>query len=185
MPEESAKWATQIECLNFRATTLTQTLYFDHLPYSGESQDCGLLSDQSVYVGIIELCNRPALSTYQELARVRTARITTSYKGIQRIEAMHQVRLDQEFKGSVYSWRRGSTSFPIEAVKNLVGACRLVAVPDQLEDASAQAGEAQSAGAADQFGALERHFDTIIVVVVRRGEVNCGRRTIHGEQPVL
>jgi hypothetical protein len=178
-PGESTKQITQAEGLTIRATTLTKTLYFDHLPYRRESQGCRLLSNQSVYVGIIELCNRPALTANQKLACVRTARITTSYKGIQGIETMHQIRLDQKLKGPVYSWRCGSTPFPIEAVKNLVGTCRFMAIPDQLENATAQSCQAQTAGTADQFSALERHFDTIIVVVVCRGEVNCGRYPVH------
>jgi hypothetical protein len=176
---------TQIEGSTIFAATLTKTLYFDHLPYRRKSQACCLLSNQSVYVGIIEFCNGPTLTANQELARVRTARITTSYKGIQGVETMHQIRLDQKLKGPVYGWRRGSTSFPIETVENLVGSCRLVAIPDQFEDATAQAGQAQTAGVADQFGTLERHFDAIIVVVVCRGKVNCGRCTVHGEQLVL
>jgi hypothetical protein len=49
---------------------LTKTLYFDHLTDGGESQDGGFLSDQSVYVGIVQFCDRPTLTANKELSGV-------------------------------------------------------------------------------------------------------------------
>lgn len=160
-------------------TTLTKALNFDHLSNGSESQHGGLFSNESVYIGIIEFCNGATLTTDQELPRMRTARITASDEGIQGIQAMHQIRLDQKFEGSVYSWRCGSSSFPIEAIENLIGTCWLVTAPDELENPPAQPGQAQVSCLADQFGAFECRLDTVIVVVMRWREVDCGGRTIH------
>jgi hypothetical protein len=164
------------------AAVLTKTLYFDHLTDGGKSQDRRLLSDQSVYLGIIEFCDRPALTADEELSRMRTARVAAANESVQGIQAMHQVCLDQELQCPIHSRRRGSSSLPIEAIQNLISTCRLVAVPDQLEYATPQPGQAQPAVTANPFSTFERSLDTIIVVVVRRRKVNCGRCTVHGSR---
>jgi hypothetical protein len=132
--EESVERTGQSqECTLVLAAVLTKTLYFDHLPDGGESQDGSLLSDQSVYIGIVKFRDRPTLTANQELSRMRPPRVTASNKSVQGIQAVHQVCLDQELEGPVHSWRRCSASLSIEAIEDLICTCRLVAVPDQLE----------------------------------------------------
>jgi hypothetical protein len=167
-------------CALVLATILTKTLYLDHLPDSGESQDGGLLSDQSVDIGIVKFCDRPTLAANQELSGMRTSRVTASNKSVQGIQAMHQICLDQELECPVHSWRCGSAPLSIEAIKDLICPCRLVAVPDQLEYPASQPRQAQPAGTAHEFSVFERRLDTIVVVVVRRGKANCGGYTVHG-----
>lgn len=156
-----------------------ETLDFDHLADGRKAQIRRLLLDQRVDVRIIQLCDGPTLPADQELSGMGAARVRAADEGIEGVEPVHQVCLDQEIEGSVYrGWCR-SLPLAVEALKDIVGASRFMAVPYQLEDAAAEAGEAQATLAAHRFGSRDRGGDAIVVIVLGRGKSVDGGGLLH------
>jgi hypothetical protein len=80
------------------AAALTKTLYLDHLANGREPEDSRLLSDQSVDIAVIKFRDGTALSTDQELPRVRAAGIAAADESIQGIKTMYEICLNQELQ---------------------------------------------------------------------------------------
>lgn len=95
------------------ATIPAKPLNLNHLTNCCEAEHRCLFTDEGVDLGIVQLGNGAALATDQELSRMGTAGVTTTYKGIERIQAVHQVCFNQEFEGPVDRWRRGSAALAI------------------------------------------------------------------------
>ena len=98
---------------------------------------------------------------------MRTAWIRTADIGIQRIEPMHEIGIDKEFERAIDGWWRGIAPVSIQSIQDFVGPDRLVAVPDQFENALALAREPQAALPAYSPGVLQCLFDAGIVIVLR------------------
>jgi hypothetical protein len=161
------------------AAALTKTLYLDHLANGREPEDSRLLSDQSVDIAVIEFRDRTALSTDQELPRMRAARVAAADERIQGIKAMYQICLDQEFQRPIDGRRRSPSPLPIETVKNFVGTRWLVTVPDQLQYTTPEPGQTQATSPAHDLRSFDRSLDAVVVIVVRGREVDCSRCTVH------
>lgn len=114
-----------------------------------------------------------------------TAGIPAAYESVQRIQPVHEIRFDQEFQSSVDGWRCGPATFAIKAVKDIVRPCRLMASPYQLQHSPPQSRQSQATITTDLLGAPERGFNTIVVIMMRRGERCCSRCTVHGEHAEL
>jgi len=98
---------------------------------------------------------------------VRTAGIRTADIGIQGIEPMHEIGIDKEFERAIDGRWRGIGPVAVQSIQDFVGPDRLVAVPDQLENALALAREPQAALPAYSPGVFQCLFDTGIVIVLR------------------
>lgn len=61
----------------------TKSLDLYHLANRREAERAGLFADQRVYIGIIELSNRAALATDQELSGVGAARVRATDESVQ------------------------------------------------------------------------------------------------------
>ena len=72
---------------------------------------------------------------------MRAVRIRATNVGIQRIQAMNKIRLDQEFQRPIDRWRRGPFAITTQRIENIVGADRLVAVPYQLQHPAPNTGQ--------------------------------------------
>ena len=92
--------------------------------------------------------------------------IGTTDEGIQRIEPVHEAGLDQEIQCPVHCRRRRLAVGLAQAAEDVVGADRPVAVPDDLEYASPERGEAQAAIAAQPFCRAQRCVDAVVVIVL-------------------
>lgn len=92
---------------------------------------------------------------------------------------MDEVRFDQELERPIDRRRRSSSPFAVEAIQNLIGSRRLVAIPDQLENTSPQPSQAEPPRTANVFRLLKCGLHTVFVVVVSRWKMNCGRSTSH------
>ena len=87
---------------------------------------------------------------------------------------MYEIGLDEKLERPINGRRRGFSTFTIEAIQYLVGSGRLVTAPNQLEDTTSQPCQAKSSGMADTFCPFQGSLDTILVIVMRRGKVDCG-----------
>jgi len=85
---------------------------------------------------------------------------------------MDQICLDEKIKGSVHCGRRGLLTFGIDAIENIVGSDRLVAVPDEFQDTAAYIRESQAPITTQSLGRLDRRRDTMPMIVLRWRETN-------------
>jgi len=76
-----------------------------------------------------------------------------------------KVGLNKELKRPVNGRWRGTSAILFEAIKNIVGADRFVAVPDQLKNPFPLSGEPQTTITADQLRVLQSLLNTAIVVM--------------------
>lgn len=133
-----------------------------------EPQARDLLFYQLIDIGIVELGDGSAFSADQKLPRVGASGVGATDVGVYGIQAMDQIGFNQEIERPIDRRRRRFFTFKIEAVQNIVRACRLVTVPYELENTTAYLRESQSLFAAQFPCSLECRRDTGVVVVLRR-----------------
>ncbi len=94
-------------------------------------------------------------------------RVAAADKGVKRGDAVHQAVFQQEIQGAVHRRRRGAAAvFVAQHAKNVVGAQRFVAGPDQLQHAFTQGGQAQPLARADAFRLGQSMADAMRMVVL-------------------
>ena len=96
---------------------------------------------------------------------MRIARVLAADKGVQRIQPMHQVRIDQEFQRPVDGWRCDPLAIVAEGGEDIVGAHRLVAVPDQFQYAPASLRQPEALVAAHLVRSIQGAPDTFSMIV--------------------
>lgn len=140
----------------------------------------GFTGHERIYLTVIELGDRPATFADEKLTGVWIFRVRTADKGVNRIEAMNEIRLNQKLQCAIYSWRRCPLSAFLQDIKNVVRADRLVAVPDQLQNLFPLGGKPKIAFPADSFCRLHRRFHAAGVVVGVSGFTAVGKYFSHG-----
>ena len=157
------------------AAGLTQSLNLEHLMLCRKTEIGRGFLNQCIDLRIVQFGDRAATATNQELAAVRAARIGATDECVQRIQAMHQIGLDQEIERSIDCGRCCFFPHLFQAVENVIGTDRFMAIPDQPQNLLTQCGESQAALAAQFFRCFQRLRYTNAVIVpggwngVRRG----------------
>jgi len=164
----------------FSARTISADAFnFERLAQGCEAESGCSLPNHFVDVAIIEFRDRPAFPANQKLTRMWIARIGTTDKRIERIQAVDEVCLDQEIQRPVDCRRRDLPTSAIEAVQDIVGTDRLVAGPDQLQYPPALLCEAKSSLAADLYGRRNGFRYAMLVIVLFTGKLFAGIRPDH------
>lgn len=101
----------------------------------------------------------------QEITDMGGAGMGAADKGIARGYAVYQVLLLQEFQGAIDRGRCRLVAFGRELVEQLIGAQGPVAMPDQLQHAPAQGGEAGAAVGAQALGGGQRIVHAMAVIM--------------------
>ncbi len=89
---------------------------------------------------------------------------------IERIKSVYQSGLDQEFERPVHGRWRGRFGLLPKSIKNIVGADRLVAVPDEFQNSPSDRSEAQALLNTELFRGRNRVGDTTGMIVLRVGK---------------
>jgi len=104
---------------------------------------------------LLQLDGRMALAADQELALVGKLRLIAADEGVERGNAVDQAVFQKEIQCTVdRRWRRATTVFLAQYGEDVIGAQRLVALPDQFQHPFAQGGQAQAVARTDalRFG---------------------------------
>ena len=99
-------------------------------------------------------------------------RLCAADKGVQPFQAVHQALSNEKIEGAIDRRRRGAVAFAPQGIEKRVGAHRFVAVPHQLENAAAQAGQPAAVAFTVGDGGFEGGPDAVGMVVSdgRKGE---------------
>ena len=116
----------------------------------------------------------------QELTAVWARRIRATDECIEGIQAMHEMRIQQELQRSIDGWWGRFAALTIQCIEDFVGADRLVAVPYELKNTAPLRGKAKSPLTTDLLGARHGLFDAacVIVLVRRKSYPGCCAHTV-------
>src|SRR5690606_20989692 len=129
--------------------------------------------------GVFQLDGGVAAAADQELPLVWMFRMAAADEGVERSDAMDQAVLQQEIQRPVHRGRRSAAAILLAQYgQDVIGAQRLVALPDQLQHALAQCGEAHALARAERIGLGQRAADAMVVVVGGIGQWSLG----HGQR---
>ena len=141
---------------------------------------CRLAVDKPGDFPIIQLINRLAGAADEELPDVRAAGIRTADEGVERIDSMHKVRLDEKLQRPIHCRRRSLQSRPVQPLENFVGTDRFVAAPDEFQHAAPLASKSQAALSADSLGIRYGCRHAMLVVMICMWGFWQGSRSSHG-----
>ncbi len=167
-----------------RVCLISCAITADALDFKGllerlEAQLGRSLPDQFVDLAVVQFRDRMAFPADQELPRVWIARVGAADEGIQGVEPVDKVGLDQEIQRTVDGRRRDLAAGLVQLVEDVVSADGLVAGPDQFQHPAALPRESQPPLATDLHGRGDglRHAMVVIVLFVREPYV--GARLVH------
>jgi zinc transport system substrate-binding protein len=133
---------------------------------------------------LLQLDGRVALAADQELALVGKLRLIAADEGVERGNAVDQAVFQEKIQRTVDRRRRRATTvFFAQHGEDVIGAQRLVALPDQLQHPFAQGGQAQTLARTDALRFGQGVTDAAGMVMWTRGQ-GCedhGRRRLSKE----
>lgn len=144
---------------------IAQPLDLEHLAHGRKATGGGFACDQLFDLGVAELGHGATTGTNQELPGMPLARIRAADKGVQRVESVNKTRFDQEIECPIHGRRSRRGGFPAECLQNVIGADRLVTVPDKFEDTLSDRRKPQTAMTAKLFCRCQGGLHTIAMIV--------------------